>query len=271
MTEVTFIGGGNMAGAIVSGLLASGMAPGRIEVVEIVPETRARIAATSGVRTCASIAEARLAGTVVLAVKPQSLPEVAQRLAPRLDRHLVVSIAAGVRLADLSRWLGGHARIVRAMPNTPSLVQAGIAGLYAPPALDADARSAAESILRAVGGVVWVDDEALLDAVTAVSGSGPAYVFYFIEALEAAAIAEGLAPQTARQLALQTFLGAAKLALESAEEPAVLRARVTSKGGTTERGIAALEAAAVKDAIARAVAAARARSVELGEQLGRLS
>ncbi|MCA1978992.1 MAG: pyrroline-5-carboxylate reductase, partial [Thiobacillus sp.] len=164
-----------------------------------------------------------------------------------------------------------HARIVRAMPNTPALVRAGIAGLYAAPGLSADARSAAEAVLRAVGGVVWVDDETQLDAVTAVSGSGPAYVFYCIEALEAAAAAQGLAPQTARQLALQTFFGAAKLALESGEEPALLRSRVTSKGGTTERGLAALDAAGVKSAFAAAVEAASRRGAELGDELGRLA
>jgi pyrroline-5-carboxylate reductase len=157
------------------------------------------------------------------------------------------------------------------MPNTPALVQAGIAGLYAAPGLGHDARSQAESVLRAVGGVVWVDDESQLDAVTAVSGSGPAYVFYCIESLEAAALAQGLAAETARQLALQTFFGAAKLALESGEEPAVLRQRVTSKGGTTERGIAALEAAGVKAAMQQAVDAASRRSAELGDELGRLA
>ncbi|MDP2253962.1 MAG: pyrroline-5-carboxylate reductase, partial [Thiobacillus sp.] len=208
---------------------------------------------------------------IVLAVKPQSLPEVAAALAPRLAGHLVVSIAAGVRVADLARWLGGHTRIVRAMPNTPALVQAGIAGLFAPPAVSQDARSQAEAVLRAVGGVVWVEDESQLDAVTAVSGSGPAYVYYFLESLEAAAVAQGLSPATARQLALQTFFGAAKLALESGEEPAVLRQRVTSKGGTTERGIAALDAAAVKPAIGQAVEAASRRSAELGDELGRLA
>jgi pyrroline-5-carboxylate reductase len=196
---------------------------------------------------------------------------MAAALARRLDGQLVLSIAAGVRVADLSRWLGGHARIVRAMPNTPALVQAGIAGLYAPPAVNQDSRSQAEAVLRAVGGVVWVDDEQGLDAVTAVSGSGPAYVFYFIESLEAAGEALGLNAATARQLALQTFFGAAKLALESGEEPAVLRQRVTSKGGTTERGLATMEAESVKAAIGKAVEAAARRSAELGDELGRLA
>ncbi len=271
MHKVSFIGGGNMAAAIIGGLVASGTQPIDIEVVEINADARARLAARYGVVTHTDLSQARLHALVVLAVKPQTLPEAAAALASRLDGQLVVSIAAGIRVADLSRWLGGHARIVRAMPNTPALVQAGIAGLYAPPAVNQESRSQAEAVLRAVGGVVWVEDEPQLDTVTAVSGSGPAYVFYFIESLEAAGVAQGMSPDTARQLALQTFFGAAKLALESGEEPALLRQRVTSKGGTTERGIAALEAAAVKLAIGRAVEAASRRSAELGDELGRLA
>ncbi|PKO72257.1 MAG: pyrroline-5-carboxylate reductase [Betaproteobacteria bacterium HGW-Betaproteobacteria-17] len=271
MHRVSLIGGGNMAAAIIGGLIASGTPPTDIEVVEINADARAQLAARFGVVTHADLSQARLHALIVLAVKPQSLPEVAAALASRLAGHLVVSIAAGVRVADLGRWLGGYTRIVRAMPNTPALVQAGIAGLFASPAVNQDSRSQAEAVLRAVGGVVWVEDEPQLDAVTAVSGSGPAYVFYFLESLEAAAVAQGLAPDTARQLALQTFFGAAKLALESGEEPAVLRQRVTSRGGTTERGIAALEAAAVMQAIGQAVAAASRRSAELGDELGRLA
>ncbi len=271
MHKVSFIGGGNMAAAIIGGLVASGTTPTDIEVVEINAEARAQLSARFGVVSHADLAQARLHPLVVLAVKPQTLPEVAAALSTRLAGQLVLSIAAGVRVADLSRWLGGHARIVRAMPNTPALVQAGIAGLYAAPEVGADARSQAETVLRAVGGVVWVDDETQLDAVTAVSGSGPAYVFYFIESLEAAAMAQGLAPATARQLALQTFFGASKLALESREDPGTLRQRVTSKGGTTERGIAALDAAAVRLAIGQAVEAASRRSAELGDELGRLA
>ena len=271
MHKVSFIGGGNMAAAIIGGLVANGASPTDIEVVEINADARAQLAARFGVVTHTDLAQARLHPLVVLAVKPQTLPEVAAALSTRLAGQLVVSIAAGVRVADLSRWLGGHARIVRAMPNTPALVQAGVAGLYAAPEVGADARSQAESVLRAVGGVVWVDDEPQLDAVTAVSGSGPAYVFYFIESLEAAAVAQGLPPATARQLALQTFFGAAKLALESREEPGVLRQRVTSKGGTTERGIAVLEEAAVRLAIGQAVEAACRRGAELGDELGRLA
>ncbi|MCL5059773.1 MAG: pyrroline-5-carboxylate reductase [Candidatus Thermoplasmatota archaeon] len=271
MHKVSFIGGGNMAAAIIGGLIASGTQPTDIEVVEINADARAQLSARFGVVPHTELSQARLHPLVVLAVKPQTLPVVAAALASRLAGQLVVSIAAGVRVADLARWLGGYTRIVRAMPNTPALVQAGIAGLFAPSAVTQEARSQAEAVLRAVGGVVWLEDEFLLDAVTAVSGSGPAYVFYFIESLEAAAVAQGMSPDTARQLALQTFFGAAKLALESGEEPAVLRQRVTSKGGTTERGIAVLEAAAVKLAIGQAVEAASRRSAELGDELGRLA
>ena len=271
MHKLTFIGGGNMAAAIIGGLIASGIDPTGIEVVEIDADARARLAGRFGVVTHTDLSLARLHELVVLAVKPQTLPAVAAALTGRLAGQLVLSIAAGVRVADLSRWLGGHARIVRAMPNTPALVQAGIAGLYAPPAVSQDSRSQAEAVLRAVGGVVWVDDEQGLDAVTAVSGSGPAYVFYFIESLEAAGVALGLNAATARQLALQTFFGATKLALESGEEPAVLRQRVTSKGGTTERGLATMEAESVKAAIGKAVEAAARRSAELGDELGRLA
>lgn len=271
MNKVSFIGGGNMAAAIIGGLIASGAQPADIEVVEINADARGQLAARFGVETHTDLAQAHLHGLIVLAVKPQSLPEVAASLSSRLSTQLMISIAAGVRVADLSRWLGGHGQIVRAMPNTPALVQAGITGLFAPDSVAQAARSQAETVLRAVGGVVWVDNETELDAVTAVSGSGPAYVFYCIESLEAAAAAQGLSAATARQLALQTFFGAAKLALESGEEPALLRSRVTSKGGTTERGIAALEAAAVKPAFAQAVDAASRRSAELGDELGRLA
>lgn len=271
MHKVSFIGGGNMAAAIIGGLIASGTRSADIEVVETNADARAQLAARLGVVTHSDVSEARLHELVVLAVKPQVLPEVSADLASRLAGQLVVSIAAGVRVADLSRWLGGHDRIVRAMPNTPALVQAGMTGLYASSSVNPEARSQAEAVMRAVGGVVWVEEELQLDAVTAVSGSGPAYVFYCIESLEAAALAQGLPLATARQLALRTFFGAAKLALESGEEPGLLRKRVTSKGGTTERGVAALEAGAVKSAFEQAVEAASRRSAELGDEMGKLA
>jgi pyrroline-5-carboxylate reductase len=271
MNELTFIGGGNMASAIISGLIANGMDAGGIEVVEPSEDAAARLKQRFGIQVRTGLEHATLHPLIVLAVKPQQLPEVARQLAPRLKDHLVISIAAGVRVADLSRWLGGHARIVRTMPNTPAMVGAGITGLFAPRTVNEEDRSIAEAVLRAVGSVVWLDRESDLDWVTAVSGSGPAYVFYFIEALEAAAKSAGLPAESSRHLALHTVFGAAKLALEAGEEPSVLRARVTSKGGTTERGIASLESDGLTAIIGRAVTAAAERSKELGDELGRLS
>jgi len=190
----------------------------------------------------------------------------------KLDIVLVVAIlviAAGLRVADLARWLGGYTRIVRCMPNTPALIGAGITAACAPPGLAAGKRDAVENILKATGKVVWVDDEGQLDAVTAVSGSGPAYVFYFMEALRDAAKGLGLPPATAMELTLETVLGAAKLAAGSSEDVAVLRERVTSKGGTTEAALKSLAADAVKEAIGRAVNAANDRSRVLGAELGK--
>jgi pyrroline-5-carboxylate reductase len=197
------------------------------------------------------------------------VPEVAHALAPVAARALVVSIAAGVRVGDLSRWLGGHARIVRAMPNTPALSLAGMTGLYAPPQVTQADRTHAGEILGAAGDTIWVTDETQIDAITAVSGSGPAYVFYFIEALEQAAAELGFEPPAARRLALATFSGAVKLAAESTDPVSTLRSRVTSKGGTTERALAELDRHGVRDAIVSAARAAAERSRELGEALGR--
>jgi pyrroline-5-carboxylate reductase len=270
MDKLTFIGGGNMATAIISGLIADGLAAASIEVVEPSDEAGGRLKQRFGIKVRTGLEHATLHPLIVLAVKPQQLPEVARQLAPRLKNHLVVSIAAGVRVADLTRWLGGHDRIVRTMPNTPAMVGAGITGLYAGKTVNEDDRSRAEAVLRAVGSVVWLDSESDLDWVTAVSGSGPAYVFYFIEALESAAKTAGLPAETARHLALHTVFGSARLALEAGEEPSVLRARVTSKGGTTERAIASLAADGLPDIVARAVRAAAERSRELGDELGRL-
>lgn len=267
---LTFIGGGNMAAAMIGGLIAKGWQPQDICAVDIVPEALGRLQQQFGVRTSTDGAAA-IAGAdaVVLAVKPQQMREVAQSLARAVKEQLFISIAAGIRSGDLQRWLGGKAALVRAMPNTPALVSAGISGLYAAPGVSDAQRSAAENILGAVGEAFWVNEETGLDVVTAVSGSGPAYVFYCIEALEQAAIAAGQHPDAARRSALATFAGAVKLALADSADPATLRARVTSKGGTTERGIAALDAANVKTAFTEAVKAAAQRSVELGDTLGK--
>ena len=271
MHKLTFIGGGNMATAIIGGLIADGTPASSIEVVDVASDTCDRLSRNFGVKAYTSLEEAQLHPVVVLAVKPQQLLDVAQQLAPRLRDHLVVSIAAGVRTAELSRWLGGHSRIVRCMPNTPAMVGAGMTGMVAQEQLQANDRSAAESILRAVGAVVWVNEESDLDWVTALSGSGPAYVFYFIEAMEDAGIKAGLAADVARRLALHTVFGAAKLALEAGEDPTLLRSKVTSKGGTTERAIASLTEDGFVDMIGRAVKVAAERSRELGDELGRLA
>lgn len=267
--KITFIGGGNMAAALLGGLIAKGHAPAGMRVVEIQAEARARLAARFGVACVDSAAAAMPLGeAVVLAVKPQQMRAAARALQSRLGRELVITIAAGIRLADLSRWLGGYATLVRCMPNTPALIGAGITGLYANTAVDADQRALAESILGAVGATLWVAEENLLDPVTAISGSGPAYVFYFIEALQQAAQEMGFSATDARKLAVETFVGTARLAAQSPEDLALLRERVTSKGGTTERALASMDADRVKDLIVRALHAAKQRAYELGEQLG---
>ncbi len=268
--DITFIGGGNMATALAGGLAARGFAAGRMKVVEVLPEARQRLADSLGVATFESPAQAAPFGdVVVLAVKPQQMRAAAQGITPHLKAELVLSIAAGIRLADLGRWLGGYTRLARCMPNTPALIGLGVTGLYARPAAEPAQRAHAQAVLEAVGEVIWVDDEALLDPVTAVSGSGPAYVFYFIEALEHAARAVGLDGDAARRLALGTVRGAAELAARSSEPPAILRERVTSQGGTTERALASLRADGFDALIERAVRAANERARSLGDELGK--
>jgi pyrroline-5-carboxylate reductase len=268
--KITFIGGGNMASAMIGGLVRRRWPRKSIQVVEIERSVRERIARDFGVKArAAPDARALKADCIVLAVKPQQLREAARALRPLLASQLVITIAAGIRTRDLSRWLGGYPRVVRVMPNTPALAHAGISGLFAAPAVGARDRAAADRVLGAVGGTLWFERERDLDAVTAVSGSGPAYVFYFIEALERAARELGLAPAAAHRLALETFAGAVKLAAQSDDAPETLRGRVTSRGGTTERALASMEADRVKDAIVRAVRAAAQRSRELGDELGK--
>lgn len=268
--NILFIGGGNMAAAIIGGLIGKGWAPSSLHAVDVLPEALSRLEKQFGIRTSAD-AKTAAASTdcVVLAVKPQQMQQVATALAPALRGQLVISIAAGIRAGDLARWLGPATQVVRAMPNTPALVAAGITGLYAMPGVSSTQRQDVENILAAVGSTFWVDSEKDLDAVTAVSGSGPAYVFYFIEALEQAGRELGLSPEIARQSALETFAGAIKLAIADNTDPATLRARVTSKGGTTERAIGVLDEAAVKAAFIRAVRAAAERAVEMGDALGK--
>ncbi|MFC5302223.1 pyrroline-5-carboxylate reductase [Azospira restricta] len=268
--KITFLGGGNMANALIGGLVGKGFAAADIAAVEREPDNRAKLEAAYGIRTYAGPdAEAWNCDLIVLAVKPQQMKEACAPLLPHLRQQLVVSIAAGLRLADLSRWLGGHRRLVRTMPNTPALIGAGVTGLYALPEVDAAGRAAAERVLQAVGSTLWIADEALMDSVTAVSGSGPAYVFLFIEALQQAALDLGFAPEQARQLAIETTLGAAKLAAQSAEPASVLRERVTSKGGTTAAALAKMDECGVLAGIVAGVIAADARGRELGELLGK--
>jgi pyrroline-5-carboxylate reductase len=267
--KIAFIGGGNMASALIGGLLQKGYATENISVVEVDGQARERLTARFGVSSHAALGVKTADSDVVLmAVKPQQLRAAAESLRPLLKSQLVVTIAAGIRSADLSRWLGAYRRIVRAMPNTPALALAGVSVLYPLPSVTPEERHMAESILGAVGSTLWVEREELMDAVTAVSGSGPAYVFYFIEALEQAGRDLGLTPEDARRLSLETFLGAVQLARDSGEHPAVLRARVTSKGGTTERALRSMEAGRVKSLIVEAVRQAADRSRELGDELG---
>lgn len=266
--KLAFIGGGNMAAALIGGMLKQGFAAADIEVAEISPERCTWLRQQFGVAAGERITDLKTADLVVLAVKPQQMREVLRGLpAPKLSQ-LVLSIAAGIRAKDISRWLGGHPAVVRAMPNTPSLVGAGIAGLYALTDVTHAQREAAQRVMEAVGTAVWVDTEAQIDAVTAISGSGPAYVFYFIEALEEAAVELGLNPLAARRLVLHTFNGAARLAMSETVSPSELRTRVTSKGGTTEQGLLALDQGAVRQAIVRAAQAAAARAHEMGELFG---
>lgn len=272
--KITFLGGGNMATALIGGMLERGFAAAGLQVVELGEAARGALAQRFGVRAVESFDDAALACDVlVLAVKPQQMKAALAPIAGRLCGQLVISIAAGLRLADLGRWLGApgapHARLVRCMPNTPALIGAGVTGLYADPSVDAAGRETAGRILAAVGSTVWADAEAQMDAVTAISGSGPAYVFHFIEALESAGRSLGFDEAGARRLAIDTVLGAAKLAANSADAPAVLRQKVTSKGGTTEAALASLAAAGWHDELVAAVQAAEARGRELGAELGK--
>jgi pyrroline-5-carboxylate reductase len=266
--KLGFIGGGNMATAIIGGLLQKGFLASTIVVAEKNPEQRARLTGEFAVSTFENSAEICDADVIVLAVKPQQLQDILCALPQLKPEQLVLSIAAGVRAVDIARWLGGHKAVVRAMPNTPALIGAGITGLFALPEVSSPQQDQASNILAAVGQVVWVDQEAQIDAVTAISGSGPAYVFYFIEALEHAGIDLGLPAETARLLTLQTFFGAAALAIKDQAPPAELRARVMSKGGTTEQGILALDAGGVSRIIGLAARAAAERAAEMGELLG---
>ncbi len=272
MTQrIAFIGGGNMATSLIGGLLARGSDPGQITVADPIAAQRDSLQRRFGVSVEEDgLAAAANAGTIVLAVKPQQMAVVARGLASVVAerRPLVISIAAGIRLEDLARWLGARAALVRAMPNRPALLGAGVTALHANANVTAAAREMAEQIMAACGATVWVETEAQMDVVTAVSGSGPAYFLLLIEALEDAAVELGMDRRTARLLAVETARGAGRMAAELPEAPALQRAQVTSKGGTTAAAIEVLESAQVRAIFARAVAAAARRSAELARDFG---
>ncbi len=269
--KIGFIGAGNMASALAGGLLARGWKPARIALSDAYPAALEAHAARGLKTTTDNLVLLEHADVLVLAVKPQVMSEVLKPLAELAQekRPLIISIAAGIPVASLERWLGGPLPVVRAMPNTPALVQAGATGLYANAAVSAEQKVAAEAILGAVGLTLWVDKESLIDAVTAVSGSGPAYFFYLMEAMMAAGRELGLDEKAARALTLQTALGAAQMAITADAGPDELRRRVTSPGGTTERAVAVLDEAALKDTFVRALRACADRGGELADLLGR--
>ena len=266
--KIGFIGGGNMASSLLSGLIASGHSPQHLWVSDVNPEALKSLAETLHVNTSINNADViNAVDVVVLAVKPQILNEVAINAAPLIQqkKSLVVSIAAGISQTSLSQWLGAETAIVRCMPNTPALVLTGATALHANTQVNAEQHDLAENIMRSVGIALWVDDESDLDAVTAVSGSGPAYYFLLMEAMEKAALELGLSETTARLLVQQTALGAAKIALESSESPEQLRKRVTSPGGTTQRAIETFEQGGFTELVSKALHAAKDRSIEMSK------
>ena len=262
--KVAFIGGGNMAGALLGGMLQGGFKSSEIEVLEIDAARSAELTARHSVHTHTQPGDwLQAAEIVVLAVKPQQMRAASAAIQPHLTRPLMLSIAAGVRAQTIGDWLG-TGKVVRAMPNMPALIRAGVTAAIALPDVSEAEKANAGRILGAVGAVMWLDDEAMLDAVTALSGSGPAYIFYFIEAMQNVALEMGLDKTQARALTMHTFSGAAQLAMQSHESAAALREKVTSKGGTTAAALASFERDKVDEAIARAIRAAAARARELG-------
>ena len=271
--RIAFVGGGNMATGLIGGLIARGTPPSSIVVADPETSQRSRLEHDYGVTTVADAQSAVIgARTVVLAVKPQQMAQVVRSIAGQVAASgaLVISVAAGIRLQDIARWLGPGVPLIRTMPNRPALIGAGITALYAMPGVDAASRQAAEAILAACGPTVWVPEESQLDVVTAVSGSGPAYFFLLIECLEAAGTQLGLDPVTARRLAVETARGSGQMAAEATESPAELRAQVTSRGGTTAAALEVLEAGGVRGIFAAAVAAGARRAAALAQEFGNL-
>ena len=273
-TSIGFIGGGNMATSLIAGLIADGWRADNIHLSEPDASKRELLSSRFSIRTYDDN-QVMVANTniVVLAVKPQIMASVCEEISNSINQYqpLVLSIAAGIQVAHLSRWLGGYKQIVRTMPNTPSMVQSGATALFSDPSVNEDGKNAAETIMRAVGLSIWVETEDELDAVTALSGSGPAYFLYIMEAMEKAGIELGLAADTARLLSIQTAFGAAKMALESTDSPSVLRHNVTSPGGTTERALSILKDKQLEKIFSEALAGACARSKELAEEIGKTS
>ncbi len=266
--KIAFIGGGNMASAIIGGLLQQGLAGSQIAVVEPMPEARERLTRQFGVAAHATPGAALTgAHLVVWAVKPQTFREAAQQARAYTGGALHLSVAAGIRSDSIAQWLGSE-RVVRSMPNTPALIGKGITALFARTAVTAADKALVDSVVATTGESLWVTEEAQLDAVTALSGSGPAYVFYFIEAMTEAGAAMGLPAEQAQRLAVATFIGAGELAKASDETPAVLRQRVTSKGGTTYAALMSMEKDEVKAQFMRALHAAQVRARELGDEFG---
>lgn len=266
--HIAFIGGGNMASAIIGGLLKQGTAADHIQVVEPFEEQRSKLKRQFGVQTSEG-PSAQLAGAalVVWAVKPQTFKEAALQTRFHTKHALHLSVAAGIRSDSIAHWLGTE-RVVRSMPNTPALVGQGMTALFARSAVTAADRLAVERVIKTTGEYVWLDNESHLDAVTAISGSGPAYVFYFIEAMVEAGMGMGLSPEQAHKLAVGTFVGSSALARASDEPPEILRARVTSKGGTTYAALTSMEQDNVKLLFIRAMHAAKQRARELGDEFG---
>jgi pyrroline-5-carboxylate reductase len=269
-TRIAFIGAGNMAASLIGGLRAKGLEAAQIRASDPGEETRARVSAEHGIEVFADNAQAiEGADVVVLAVKPQAMKAVCEALRPSLKPgQLVVSIAAGITCASMNNWLGAQP-IVRCMPNTPALLRQGVSGLFATDQVTAEQRQQAQELLSAVGVALWLDEEQQLDAVTAVSGSGPAYFFLLIEAMTAAGVKLGLPADIAAKLTLQTALGAAHMAVSSDVDAAELRRRVTSPAGTTEAAIKSFQANGFEALVEKALGAAAHRSAEMAEQLGR--
>jgi len=269
-TRIAFIGAGNMAASLIGGLRAKGLEASQIRASDPGADTRARVSNEHGIETFADNAEAiQGVDVIVLAVKPQAMKAVCESLRPSLQPHqLVVSIAAGITCASMNTWLGEQP-IVRCMPNTPALLRKGVSGLYATAEVTAEQRDQAQELLSAVGIAVWLEQEQQLDAVTAVSGSGPAYFFLLIEAMTAAGVKLGLPHEVAEQLAEQTALGAANMAVDSDVDAAELRRRVTSPGGTTQAAIESFQAGGFEALVEKALGAAAHRSAEMAEQLGK--